>query len=114
MPPNNRLRPDQIEVFVRRFRGGAYWPKFEITVVREASRPDEPLFNDGQEVFWAFQPFSNPAFLNVEQTEWSQTPIDRFILAAQEAARITPAPPTAAGFRIQSYPSFILASVPIK
>jgi len=43
------------------------------------------------EKHWAFQPIRNPALPPVQQTNWPQTPIDRFILAKLEAKGFTPA-----------------------
>ena len=42
---------------------------------------------------WAFQPVKRPAPPDVKNHAWPETPIDAFILAAQEAAGIKPSAP---------------------
>src|SRR5580658_2067631 len=39
---------------------------------------------------WAFQPLQHPAVPAVKNKTWGRTPIDRFILARLEAAKIAP------------------------
>ena len=41
---------------------------------------------------WAFQPPKKAALPNVAQTDWIKTPLDRFILARLEAAKLKPSP----------------------
>jgi hypothetical protein len=40
--------------------------------------------------YWAFQPPQSPAVPKVKNTKWSAQPIDRFLLAAMEAAQVAP------------------------
>lgn len=42
---------------------------------------------------WAFQPVARPAIPAVQQHAWVQSPIDAFVLAAQEEAGVAPALP---------------------
>lgn len=41
---------------------------------------------------WSFQPVRRPPEPTVRRTDWSRTPIDRFVLARLEAENIAPAP----------------------
>lgn len=93
MPPDSKLRPDQIEVLVQWVRDGAYWPKSEVTIVSQPNRGDGPLFSDQQKAFWGFQPISDSEVPAAEDTTWSRSPIDRFVLVAQQSAGITSAAP---------------------
>lgn len=43
--------------------------------------------------FWAFQPLQSVPIPKVKDAAWCQTPIDRFLLARQEAAGLRPNPP---------------------
>ncbi|MCE9606365.1 MAG: DUF1549 and DUF1553 domain-containing protein [Planctomycetia bacterium] len=61
----------------------------------EAAKTELPL-NDSDREHWAYVPPVRPALPEVKNVAWCRTPIDRFILAKLEAARLTPAPPAAA------------------
>jgi hypothetical protein len=50
---------------------------------------------------WSFQPLSDPALPRVRDTRWVRNPIDRFIRARQEAARVTPNGTAGAGTLIR-------------
>jgi hypothetical protein len=43
--------------------------------------------------FWSLEPLTRPAPPSVKNEGWCKTPIDRFILAKLEAARLSPSPP---------------------
>src|SRR4051812_37011105 len=43
--------------------------------------------------FWSFKPLTEPALPEVKNAGWVRTPVDRFILARQEAAGVTPSAP---------------------
>ncbi len=91
MPPMGKLKPEQIESLNNWVKMGAPWPG-----AKEASAvlPPAPKkeFTAEQKAFWAFQPVRNPAPPAVKDTEWAQSPIDRFILAKLEERGIHPAP----------------------
>lgn len=91
MPPTGPLRPEQIEVLVEWVRLGAFWPKSKVEVVKRAAEPGGALFSAEEKAFWAFQSMDHPRLPDVKQTDWSQVPFDRFILAAQESSGIGPA-----------------------
>ncbi|HEV7403970.1 MAG TPA: PSD1 and planctomycete cytochrome C domain-containing protein [Chthoniobacteraceae bacterium] len=43
--------------------------------------------------FWSFKPLAAPALPEVKNTAWVRSPVDRFILAKQEAAGVQPSAP---------------------
>ncbi len=54
-----------------------------------AAEPIDPPAAD----HWAFQPVESHVVPKVQRTDWASSPIDRFILAALEAERMSPAEP---------------------
>ena len=76
MPPGKKLKPEEISNFVAWIKMGAPWPK--------ASNPTKaPL--------WSLKPVQKPTEPNVKNTKWIRNPIDSFILAKLEAAKLMPA-----------------------
>ncbi len=84
MPPNRKLRDDQIAALERWIASGAHWPAGD----KVADRPDE-----AQRRHWAFQTVRDPAPPSVRREAWCRNPIDAFILARLEAAGLEPSPP---------------------
>jgi mono/diheme cytochrome c family protein len=63
---------------------------------REGEAPAESLamqVTDDDRQFWSFQPLADVAPPAVKNEAWCRTPIDRFILAKQEEAGLTPNDP---------------------
>ncbi|MCA9067476.1 MAG: DUF1549 domain-containing protein, partial [Planctomycetaceae bacterium] len=58
-----------------------------------SDRPKALTITDHDRAFWAFQPLRSVPIPKVKNSEWCQTPIDRFILARQEAKGLHPNPP---------------------
>ena len=79
MPPDKPLRPDEVDALAKWIAAGAVWPKTPV-----AFRPDK---------HWAFEPLGDAAVPAVRNESWPRTAIDRFLLAAQEAAGVEPAQP---------------------
>ncbi len=52
----------------------------------------EPELNDSDREHWAYQTPKRAALPEVREAAWCRTPVDRFILAALEAAKLQPAP----------------------
>ena len=59
-----------------------------------APAPDEPLPEDPRE-HWSFQKPVRPPLPTVENADWSDHPIDRFLAAGHEAQGLTPSEPAA-------------------
>jgi len=83
MPPDRKLRNDQIKGLERWIEAGAPWP-----TDLAAGRND-----NARRLHWAFQPVGAPSPPKVRQPDWCRTPIDTFILARLEAAGLEPSPP---------------------
>jgi cytochrome c553 len=78
MPPSERLTPDQVQLLADWISEGAVWPS-------------APAKGRVGAAHWAFQPLRAPRFPAIRGT--ATQPIDRFILAGLEQARLTPNPP---------------------
>ncbi|HYH65826.1 MAG TPA: DUF1553 domain-containing protein [Urbifossiella sp.] len=53
---------------------------------------EDPDLTPADKAHWAFRAPVRPALPTVKQSGWVRTPVDTFVLAKLEAARITPAP----------------------
>ncbi len=89
MPPSGKLTAAQIADLTEWVKRGAPWPK-------------EAVVGDTQKKFnlaqrraehWAWQPVKASAPPKVKQTDWPASPIDNFILAKLEVAKLKPASP---------------------
>lgn len=91
MPPAGKLSDQQIEDLRRWVDAGAFWP---VTDDETLLNPDvastEYRVSPQQRAFWSYQPVGNPEPPAVQNAAWTQTPIDRFVLARLEAAGIAP------------------------
>ncbi len=84
MPPKNkRLAPEQIAALEA-------WVKLGAPDPRSATASTTPSPTTGKH--WAFQPVQSPALPAVKNKRWVQNPIDTFVLAKLESAKITPSP----------------------
>ncbi len=88
MPPKKRLPAEIVTKFEQWIAMGAPDPREG--VAGNAKR--EINIATGKE-HWAFKRLSRPEPPTVQNTRWAHNEIDRFILAAQEAASVHPAPP---------------------
>ena len=81
MPPGRKLQPAEIAGIRRWIESGMAWPKEEVAEAR-------PKGSD----WWAFQPVRRINPPPAGDTAWVRNPIDAFILAGLEKARLQPAP----------------------
>jgi len=86
MPPGRKLSPDQIEILRKWIADGAAWPKESA-----AASNGSPGKRKGAD-WWAFQPIQHPDPPTISRADWARTPVDRFILARLEKAKLTPSP----------------------
>ncbi|MBV6498548.1 MAG: hypothetical protein CJBNEKGG_00771 [Prosthecobacter sp.] len=89
MPPKGRLPDHEIEVLERWIAMGAPDPRSG-----PASTSATGIDIEAGRRHWAFQPVRNPPPPVVSDNAWPAGDVDRFILAAQEAAGLSPAPDT--------------------
>ena len=85
MPPKNkRLSSKQLTTLETWVKMGAPDPR---TASATATTPPPSAAKH-----WAFQPVRSPALPVVKDKRWIQSPIDSFVLAKLEAAKLTPSP----------------------
>ncbi|MFO1007602.1 MAG: PSD1 and planctomycete cytochrome C domain-containing protein [Planctomycetaceae bacterium] len=98
MPPEGKLPPETVAIFVKWVEMGAPWPASNAPASGPPTR--DRLAAVGPEEFakraerFAFQPLQRTPPPVVKNTDWSRTPIDRFLLAKIEEAGLAPAPET--------------------
>ncbi|QDT53731.1 Planctomycete cytochrome C [Caulifigura coniformis] len=83
MPPNDKLKDEEIAAIEKWVRIGAPWPE----------APSVATAEDVSRSHWAFQPVKDVALPAVHSPGWVQSPIDRFILAGLEKANLAPSAP---------------------
>ena len=88
MPPKNkRLAPEQIAALET-------WVKMGAPDPRSTSPSTSNSQPSSAGKHWAFQPIHPPALPVVKNKRWAQSPIDAFVLAKLEAAKLDPSPAT--------------------
>lgn len=80
MPPETKLRDDQIEALTQWVARGMAWP----------SDSTKPSSADPGRGSWAFKPVRKAALPAVSAERWSRTPIDCFVLAELGKHGLTP------------------------
>lgn len=86
MPPNNKLKPEDIAALTEWVAKGAPWP--ETQVVQSAHLDIEKA----KRTYWAFQPVKDGPLPKVKHTVWPLNPIDHFILVKLEEKGLQPVP----------------------
>ena len=90
MPPDKALSNDEIAHLEQWVQMGAPDPRdIEIPVRTETHRPSDPVVGRQH---WAFQPLTDPEPPATTNSDWTRSPIDRFMLAVLEANKLQPAP----------------------
>ena len=89
MPPDSKLRDQEINDLVTWVKNGAIWPGGNLAGPK--ALPTETRFTQEQKAFWAFQPIAEVSPPWVKNHAWAKSPLDQFILAKLEAAGLTPA-----------------------
>ena len=85
MPPDGKLPDSVISDFIRWVEIGAPDPRDGVATPRAVD------YETGRQ-FWSFLPLGNYRPPEVREAEWALTPIDRFILARQQASGVEPSP----------------------
>ncbi len=97
MPPKGKLKSAEIAALTDWVKRGAHWPAPRAGVTpsplatEAVSAPSAEVVKRAQSL-WSFQPVGNPAPPEVQDLDWSQSPIDRFILARLETVGLSPSP----------------------
>ncbi len=88
MPPKGKLPAASIATLTQWVKEGAVVPHAaEATQVKKplrASTSSRPASH------WAYQPIRRPSIPAVRNRDWPRSPVDSFVLAALEAAGLTP------------------------
>ncbi len=87
MPPKKQLPKETIALFEQWITMGAPDPR-----TGSAGTAKREINIEQGRQHWAFQPLAQPALPKVRNATWPKTNVDHFILAAQEAAKVQPAP----------------------
>ena len=96
MPPKRKLSLTAIKTLTHWVETGAHWPDSPIPIRPKRPPPaassEHPRFSKEQMTHWAFLPAQGHKPPESD-SEWPQSPIDRFLLAALEAKGLAPAGP---------------------
>ena len=91
MPPDGRLKPDEIALLEKWIADGAFWPATDAEVRPVATGADK--FTDEDRAWWAFQPVADPDVPIGTGPTWARNEIDHFIDRKMADDNIGPAPP---------------------
>lgn len=111
MPPDRRLPNDVLDNFTRWIELGAPDPRGEpANESQRTARTRQEQFTELQQ-WWSLQPVQRPELPRVRRSNWSQQPIDLFILAQLEQQALEPAPRAELETRVRRL-SFALTGLP--
>ena len=89
MPPDGKLKQEQIDILTRWVEEGGYWPEHDKT---SSSSSENKEFNLKKRAeHWSFQPVKNHRPPEVKNSSWPLTDIDHFVLSRLEQANLIPA-----------------------
>jgi hypothetical protein len=93
MPKDNpKLSPTIVADFAQWIDAGAADPRDKPPSAEDLAKATSwEAIRDQRKQWWSFQPVSKPALPAVKDGAWSDHPVDRFILAGIEAAKLRPA-----------------------
>ncbi|WP_339727290.1 PSD1 and planctomycete cytochrome C domain-containing protein [uncultured Gimesia sp.] len=91
MPPNSRLKKEQIDLLTRWVEMGLPWPDEKPPAERGAAETFD--LKQRRQDHWVWQPLKEVATPTVKNKNWSAHPVDQFILAQLEANKLQPAQP---------------------
>jgi hypothetical protein len=89
MPPKGKLTDTEVVDLTEWIRRGAAWPTEIVTTTPAAAGFDLAA---RKAAHWAWKPVQQQPPPAVRDEQWPRDPIDRFILARLESARLSPAP----------------------
>jgi len=95
MPPKEQLPADQVALLTRWIQMGAPYgasaaPEPHETTAAAPQSHAPPKVTPETMKFWSFQPVHRPAVPEVKDKSWAKTPIDHFILAKLQSAKLKP------------------------
>jgi mono/diheme cytochrome c family protein len=102
MPPKRKLKDEEISALSDWVRRGAIWPEARPKIAAAGPTATPPMtpgsinpsdsLKEQSRALWSLEPVRNPAPPAVRHSDWSRSPIDRFILAELEKAGLLPGP----------------------
>ncbi|MFK7777391.1 MAG: PSD1 and planctomycete cytochrome C domain-containing protein [Gimesia sp.] len=88
MPPDTRLKKEQIELFTRWVEMGLPWPVEKPPT--DTKSADSFDLKKRRNNHWAWQPMKEVSLPSVKNKSWSTHPIDQFILSKLEELKLRP------------------------
>ncbi|QDV41224.1 Planctomycete cytochrome C [Stieleria neptunia] len=92
MPPRNRLSETAVKALRKWVADGAPDPRASAPSTPAADRGPSGMSIEEGRAFWAFQPVRAPAIPELADTQWTENPIDAFVLARLRDNGLSPAP----------------------
>ena len=94
MPPKGKMSPKNIEILTRWVEAGAPFDPAFVFVPSEEHHGGgfETEINEKTRNYWAFRPVGTPEPPIVADSEWAKHPIDAYIYAKLDEARLKPNP----------------------
>lgn len=83
MPPDRKLRSDQIAALERWIKAGAVWPAEQVANAIRGG----PL-TEQERRFWAFQPLQHAVPPEIQQNSLANSPLDRFVVVEWERQKL--------------------------
>jgi len=91
MPPDRKLKDEQITDLVRWVEMGVPWPG-DLSAGNSNNKSSEYDWSKWRSEHWAFQPISTPEPPSLDDTSWCKSPIDYFVLSELVANGLQPSP----------------------
>src|SRR5439155_1102395 len=110
MPPKEPLAPQEVEVLVRWVKDGASDPRTDAGPARKVNAKWEAEFQK-RLAWWSLKPLRPVEAPEAGDGPWGRDPIDRFVKAGLDAAKLKPAPPAEAEVLLRRL-SFVLTGLP--
>lgn len=93
MPPSGKLPQQQIAILTRWVKMGAPYAPGQVDPELPSESNPSPQVTAEAKNWWAYRKLTRPAVPQVKNTAWVTNPIDAFILAGLETAKLQPAEP---------------------
>lgn len=90
MPPDGKLKPEEIGLLVKWISDGAFWPANDAEV--RPAAPGAGSFTDEDRNWWAFQSVIDPELPPLDDSGWARNEIDRFVFRMLASRNVSPAP----------------------
>ena len=111
MPPGRKLSEEVIADFVKWVELGAPDSRDKPPTIAEAASLSWKAIFEKRRKWWSLQPLKEVKPPDPEANDWSQQPVDRFLLAAMQTVKLEPAP-EAEPRTLMRRLSFVLTGLP--